>query len=136
MRLHPRSARHRPWLERLEDRTVPSGGGLVPSLVALKGATPTPIPLPASLLPFTGTSELSGPDVYLNFPGPATAAAPFGNEPNGITDFSGVYGGAAVEGDGVDGQGNVLYWVADVRFMQGTYRGVDGKVYNGTFTEV
>ena len=90
-------------VEALEDRTVPSGAGLVPSLVALGGATPRPIPLPASVLPVTGTAELSGPDVYLLYPGPATAPEPFGNEPNGITDFNGVYGGAAVLGSGNDG---------------------------------
>jgi hypothetical protein len=123
-------------VEYLEDRTVLFGGGVVSSLVALGGATPTPIPLPPSLLPFTGTPALSGPDVYLNFPGPATAPPVFGNEPNGITDFSGVYGGASVEGSGIDGQGHTLYWLADVRFMQGTYRGVNGRFYHGTFTEV
>jgi hypothetical protein len=123
-------------LELLEDRTLLSGGGLVPSLVALGGATPRPIPLPASLLPITGTSALSGPDVYLNFPGPATAAAAFGNEPNAITDFSGVYGGAAVEGSGTDGQGNTLYWASDIRFMKGEYRGANGGFYHGTFVEI
>jgi hypothetical protein len=132
--VQPRRARL--FLETLEDRTVPSGSGLVQSLVDLHGATPRPIPLPPSLLPFTGTAALSGPDVYLNFPGLASAAPPFGNEPNGITDFNGVYGGAAVEGSGTDGQGNTLYWAADVRFMQGEYRGVDGNFYHGTFTEV
>jgi hypothetical protein len=128
-----------PSLEILEDRSLPSGG-VTPSLVALGGATPRPIPLPAAALPFTGTAALSGPDVYLNFPGPAATPGNvfpvFGNEPNGITDFNGTYGGAAVFGDGTDGQGNTLYWAADLRFMQGTYRGVDGELHKGTFVEI
>ena len=119
----------------MEDRNLLSGG-VTPSLVALGGATPRPIPLPVSSLPFTGTSALSGPDAYLNFPGQATASAVVGNEPNAITDFSGAYGGAAVDGTGTDGQGNTLFWAADIRFMKGTYRGLDGKFHKGTFVEV
>jgi hypothetical protein len=111
-----------------------SGGGLAQSLVALGGATPTPIPLsvPSLLL---NSADIGGPDVYLNFPGPATAAPVFGNENSGITDFAGTYAGAAIEGTGTDGQGNTGYWASDTRVMQGTYRGVDGQLYHGTFVE-
>jgi hypothetical protein len=122
-------------LEALEDRTVPSGAGLVPSLVALGGATPTPIPLPPEYLALDG-GDIGGPDVYLNFPGPATAAPVFGNENSAITDFQGIYGGAAIVGTGFDGQGNEGWWASDTRFMQGNYRGVDGRFYHGTFVEV
>jgi hypothetical protein len=103
--------------------------------VALGGATPTPIPLPPQYLALDG-GDIGGPDVYLNFPGPATAAPVFGNENSAITDFNGVYGGAALVGTGFDGQGTEGWWVVDNRFMQGTYRGVDGKFYHGTFVEV
>jgi hypothetical protein len=132
---HRRSGVHRPFVDRLEERTVPSGGGLSPSLVALGGATPRPIPLSVPSLMLDG-ADIGGPDVYLNFFGPATAAPVFGNENSAITDFTGVYGGAAVVGTGTDGQGNTGYWASDVRFMQGTYRGVDGHFYYGTFVEV
>jgi hypothetical protein len=125
----------RVFIEPLEGRTVPSGGGLSPSLVALGGATPTPIPLSLPNL-ITNGADIGGPDVYLNFPGPATDAPIFGNENSAVTDFSGVYGGAALEGTGTDGQGNVGYWASDIRFMQGTYRGADGRFYYGTFVEV
>src|SRR5947209_6817854 len=73
-------ARHRPpgrqrfSVELLEDRTVPSGGGITPSLVALGGATPTPIPLSAASL-FHDSADIGGPDIYLNLPGPVTAPA-------------------------------------------------------------
>jgi hypothetical protein len=130
-----RPGRQRLLLEVLEARIVLSGGGLAPSLVALGGATPTPIPLPPQYLALDG-ADIGGPDVYLNFPGPATAAPVFGNENSAITDFSGVYGGAAIVGTGFDGQGTEGWWASDTRFMQGTYRGVDGKFYHGTFIEV
>jgi hypothetical protein len=122
-------------VEALEQRNLLSGAGLVPSLVALGGATPTPIPLPPQYLALDG-ANLGGPDVYLNFPGPATAPPVFGNEDSGITDFTGTYGGSAILGTGFDGQGNEGWWASDTRFMQGTYRGVDGKFYQGTFIEV
>jgi hypothetical protein len=128
-------ARRKPFLENLEDRYVLSGGGLVPSLVALGGANPTPIPLSASSLALDG-ANIGGPDVYLNFPGPATDPPVFGNEDSGITDFSGIYGGAAILGTGFDGQGNEGWWASDTRFMQGTYRGVDGNFYHSTFVEI
>jgi hypothetical protein len=132
----PRPAgRTRSALERLEDRTVPSGSGLAPSLVALGGATPAPIPLSVQSLALDG-ADIGGPDVYLNFPGPATNAPVFGNENSAIRDFSGVYGGAAIVGTGLDGQGTEGWWVSDTRFTQGTYRGVDGHFYHGTFVEV
>ena len=125
----------RVFLEPLEARTVPSGDGLSQSLVALGGATPTPLPLSVPSV-IMGSANIGGPDSYLNAPGPATNAPIVGNENSAITDFTGVYGGAALEGTGTDGQGNVGYWASDTRFMQGTYRGVDGRLYYGTFVEV
>jgi hypothetical protein len=119
------------FLERLEDRSL-LAAGLSPSLVALGGATPLPIPLDPSL----GNLGLGGPDVYQNLAGPADAAPPFGNEPNGITNFVGFYGGARVLSRGKDNLGNTLYWDADLRFMKGVYGGLDGKVHQGTFAEV
>jgi hypothetical protein len=108
---------------------------LAPSLVALGGATPTPIPLSVQSLALDG-ADIGGPDVYLNFPGPATAPPVFGNETSAITDFTGIYGGAAILGTGFDGQGTEGWWASDTRFMQGTYRGYDGNFYHGTFVEV
>jgi hypothetical protein len=132
-----RPARRKPVLELLEDRTVPSGG-LSPTLVALGDATPRPIPLPLTLAasPFNPP----GLDIYQNFQGPAdadpTVTPLLGNEPNQITDFNCSYGGVRVQGTGQDGGGNTRFWDADLRFMQGTYRGVDGDYHRGTFVEV
>jgi hypothetical protein len=125
------SAGARPTAEILEDRRLLSGG-LSESLVALGGATPRPIALPLAL----AASPFGGPDIYQNFPGPADAPPPFGNEPNQITDFNGFYGGARVQGTGTGSDGNTYLWDADLRFMQGVYQGVDGQLHRGTFVEV
>ena len=132
-------AGHKLFVELLEDRNLLSGG-LSPSLVDLGGATPRPIPLPLAL----AANPLGGLDIYQNFQGPADAnplVTPLlGNEPNQITDFNGFYGGVRVQGDGIGHQGSEanhsFFWDADLRFMQGVYRGVDGGVYRATFIEV
>jgi hypothetical protein len=122
----------------LEDRSLLSGV-LSESLVQLGGATPLPIPLPLS----AAANPFGGPDIYQNFQGPADAPLnPLvgGNEPNQITNFNGFYGGARVQGTGSGVQGNgpvqSFFWDADLRFMKGVYRGVDGGTYNRTFVEV
>jgi hypothetical protein len=115
----------------LEARHLLSGG-LSESLVQLGGATPLPIHLPLAL----AANPFGGPDIYQNFPGPADAPPPFGNEPNGITNFDGFYGGARVQGTGTGNDGNTYLWDADLRFMQGTYQALDGHQYRGTFAEV
>jgi len=128
-------------LEELEGRQL-LDGGLSPTLVALGVATPRPIPLPLDLAasPF----DPPGLDIYQNFQGPADAnplVTPLlGNEPNQITDFNGFYGGVRVQGYGIGHQGDEadhsFFWDADLRFMKGVYRGVDGQLYGGTFLEV
>jgi hypothetical protein len=130
-RSRPRSARAKLTLEALEDRNLLSGG-LSESLVALGGATPRPIPLPLA----QATNPFGGPDIYQNFPGPADAPPPVGNEPNQITNFNGFYGGARVQGTGTGSDGNTYLWDADLRFMQGTYQGLDGTQNHRTFAEV
>jgi hypothetical protein len=119
----------------LEDRNLLSGG-LSPTLVALGGATPLPIPLPQAL----AANPFGGPDIYQNFQGPADAdphVTPLlGNEPNQITNFNGFYGGARVQGTGTGSDGKTYLWDADLRFMQGVYQGLNGQQYHATFVEV
>jgi hypothetical protein len=107
-------------------------GGLSASLVALGSATPQPIPLPLA----SAQNPLGGMDIYQNFQGHADVNPPFGNEPNQITNFDGFYGGVRVQGTGTDGTGQGLFWDADLRFMQGIYQGLDGKIQKNTFVEV
>jgi hypothetical protein len=135
----PGSLRFRPRLEPLEDCTLLSGG-LSPTLVALGGATPLPVHLRLGY----EANPFGGQDIYQNFPGPAdtdpSVSPLLGNDPNQLTDFYGSYGGARVQGSGVstevNGAHRALLWDADLRFMQGAYRGLDGHFYHGTFVEV
>src|SRR5262245_41366910 len=110
----PRRVRRAPSLERLEDRSVP---------------TVAPLPIPGGTPGF----HPEDPFEHANLAGPADAPPPFGNEPSSITNFNGFVGVAHFEGTGHDGEGHTLLWDADLRFMQGTYRGVDGKPHFGTF---
>ena len=134
----PRSAGRKLSLERLEDRNLLSAAnGLSDSLVALGSATPLPIKLGGAAYPSPlAASPFGGPDIYQNFQGPADSPPVFGNEPNQITNFNGFYGGARVQGNGIGSDNNTYLWDADLRFMQGNYRRLDGSLQKGTFVEV
>jgi hypothetical protein len=101
-------------------------------------------PLPVRLRPGYEANPFGGPDIYQNFPGPADTdpglSPLLGNDPSQITDFNGFYGGARVQGTGVstevNGTHRTLLWDADLRFMKGVYRGLDGNFTKGTFVEV
>ena len=60
-----------------------------------------------------------------------------GVDPSSITDFKGFVGVADVQGTGTgrnpDGSVETLLFDTDMRFMQGTYVGLDGKVHQATF---
>jgi hypothetical protein len=122
-----RSARAGPSLEVLEDRSVPSA---------------SPIPIPGqvfSALP--SGNPFGGPVIHFGLPGPADNTVPtlprtIGGEPSTITDFNGFIGVAHVECTGTDNQGNTLFWDTDLRFMDGAFRGDDGKIHQGTFAFV
>jgi hypothetical protein len=58
-----------------------------------------------------------------------------GSEPSAITDFNGAVGIAAIAGSGV-GTGGTLAFDIDNRFMQGVFRGTDGRIHQGTFAFV
>jgi hypothetical protein len=124
-----RPPRHRPSLEGLECRCVPS--------VA-------PLPLAGGF-----ANPAGGPFVHLNLPGPAdatppnppTSPQPTTNDPSAITDFAGTVGVAQVRGTGTGtdtttGATSTLFFEVDLRFMQGAYVGVDGQVHQGTFALV
>jgi hypothetical protein len=108
-------------LEFLEDRSLLS--------------TVAPLPIPGGFSNPTG-----GPFVHLNLPGPADAPPIHGNEPSTITDFNGFIGVADVTGTGTGtdstGATTRLFFAADLRFMRGLYRGVDGNLHKGTFALV
>lgn len=98
------------------------------------GAMPKPIP---------GGLDLGGGNIiHVNLPEP-------GQEPSTITDFRGFVGvshaqgeGTVTTGGGAGGlstpttKGDRLVFDADMRFMQGRYRGEDGQEHNGSFAFV
>ena len=117
-------ARTRPFLEALEDRSVPSV---------------SPVPIPGLAFPTVG-NPFAGPDIHADFPGPADNTTPgfkaVGGEPSSITNFNGFIGVAHVEGTGTDNSGNTLFWDTDLRFMKGVFQLSDGSIEHATFAFV
>jgi len=56
-----------------------------------------------------------------------------GYEMSTITDFNGVVGASEILGTAHDSDGNIYAFDTDMRFMQGTYVDVDGRLQNGSF---
>lgn len=92
---------------------VLGAGLLAPGLAEAKSASVAPKPIPETLIPGT----------------PFHVLDPGSEEPSTITDFDGFVGATEIQGKGT---GDLLF-DADMRFMQGKYVGVDGKVHRGTF---
>ena len=81
--------------------------------------------------PTPATTTING--VAFHFVNPFQA----GVDPSSITDFKGFVGAADVQGTGTarnpDGSVETLLFDTDMRFMQGTYVGLDGAVHEATF---
>jgi hypothetical protein len=56
-----------------------------------------------------------------------------GFEMSSITDFSGAVGAAEIQGTAHGSDGTSYDFDTDMRFMQGTYVGLDGRVRKGSF---
>jgi len=101
------------------------GSGLwMPKLALAAGSDPKPIPGGFSLL-----GKLFHVDP--SSPGPNT-------ENSTIFDFHGAIGAAQIQGTGTGnyigtGRHETLNFDSDMRFMQGTYIGMDGNQYSDTF---
>ncbi len=101
------------------------GSGLLWPTAA--SAAPVSVPPPR---PTPATTTLNG--VAFHF-------VPFGPgvDPSSITDFKGFVGVADVRGTGTarnpDGSVETLLFDTDMRFMQGTYVGLDGDRHEATF---
>ena len=96
--------------------------GLLSTRSAAKSGTP--VPTPAN--PAFGGLHIYGVDPSM--------------EPSAITDFHGMVGAAVVDGTGtwqVQGRApETLLFDTDMRFMQGVFRGTDGRKHRGTFAFV
>jgi hypothetical protein len=86
---------------------------LTPGMVEAEASLIAPKPIPETLMPGLPFHVLS----------------PGSEEPSTITDFKGVVGATEIQGTGTDG----LLFDVDMRFIQGTYIGVNGKIQSGTF---
>jgi hypothetical protein len=108
------------------------GAGLIspltPLLYASGGGVVLPNPIPGGIQPFgPGT-----PVFHVFLPDPNNPDV----EPSTITDFNGRIGTCEVQGTGIGTMGGTstpLNFDCDVRFMDGTYVGVDAKVHHSSF---
>jgi hypothetical protein len=86
--------------------------------------------------PVDGTFSAGGVGWHVDGPGPGpTTTAPTA-EMSTVYDFDGIVAAAQVQGMGTGRQGPVsarFPFDTDMRFMQGRYRGMDGRMYRGTF---
>jgi len=125
--LTPHAGRHH-----LSRRTLLKAGVATTALIATTGImsdrsaakSGTPSPVPAN--PLFGGLHVYSVDLAM--------------EPSAITNFHGHVGAAIVDGSGtwkVDGRApEMLLFDTDMRFMQGTFRGTDGRDHKGTFAFV
>jgi hypothetical protein len=125
---------HSHFFERVSNRraflTASAGAVLAPSLFGKRPSSsidPRPIP--------GGNQFLFPPDptvFHINPPVPGVDVSP-------ITDFNGFIGATELQGTWVKTSGpgpgpvGTLNWDADLRFLVGTFIGVDGKPHQGTF---
>jgi hypothetical protein len=56
-----------------------------------------------------------------------------GFEMSSITDFNGVVGGSEIRGTASGSDGTSYGFDTDMRFMRGTFVGLDNRVHQGTF---
>jgi hypothetical protein len=93
----------------------------------------------ANPLPIPGGSPALGGGFHVYGPTPDGSFDPIDAEPSTITNFNGVVGLTYISGTvsrrriGSTVQVELPYIASDMRFMQGVYRGVDGKPRQGTF---
>ena len=101
------------------------GSGLLWPAAASAGMMPIAPPRPTP-----ATTTVKGVAFHFVPFGPAV-------DPSSITDFKGFVGVADVRGTGTaanpDGSVETLLFDTDMRFMQGTYVGLDGAVHTATF---
>jgi hypothetical protein len=106
-----------------------AGSGLLwPTVASADRGTVAPKPLTYGFQPFPGGPTFRFSNIAAD------------SELSTITDFKGKVGCAQVQGAGTatgpDGKTEVLLYDTDMRFMKGTYVGVDGDLHRGTFALV
>lgn len=90
----------------------------------IPGGTPSPFGFTHFYFPTVRPNPAAAPDTIENTRG----------DPSLITDFNGFIGsGEWGGGTGTDQDGTLLYWAADLRFMDGAYIDLDGRHRHGAF---
>jgi hypothetical protein len=107
-----------------------AAAGLLKPVRAFAGTNPDPRPIPGGIIVAGQGWHVSGPA-----PMPPADTGPV-VEMSTIYDFDGTIAAFTVQGTGTGRQGGValpLAFDTDMRFMRGRYRGMDGRMYRGTF---
>jgi hypothetical protein len=113
---------------------APLGSSLFKPGLADTRASFAPVPIP-------GGTPLLGGSFHAFAPAP-TGADPIDAEPITITNFNGFVGlsytsGMVTQTDTQTGETLRLPFInSDMRFMQGDFRGADGRIHHGTFALV
>jgi hypothetical protein len=102
-----------------------AGAGLFDPLAALGRGNGTPRPIPGGL-DANFAPVPSDPFVHVLPPG-------IGFEMSTVTDFNGVVGAAEIRGTAHGSDGSAWDFDADMRFMRGVYRALDGGFREGAF---
>ncbi len=108
------------------------GSGLLRPGTLYAAAPDDPLPIP-------GGSPALGGAFHVYGPTPDGSFDPIDAEPASITNFNGVVALAYIDGTvtrtriSTGEQVELPFIASDMRFMQGVYRGVDGKPRQGTF---
>ena len=104
--------------------------GLLEPLTAFGRSAGSPNPIPGGLkfldAPPFFEPVTKDPDIHILGP-------TIGSEASSITDFNGALAAAEIQGGAHGSDGTVYDFDADMRFMQGAYIDVDGRLHKGTF---
>ena len=102
-----------------------TGLGLLNPASAFGRSAGEPRPIPGG---FDTTFNPVPSDPFIHVLPPA-----FGFEMSTITDFRGVVGGSEIQGRAHGSDGSSYDFDTDMRFMQGMYVGLDGRLRRGSF---
>jgi hypothetical protein len=102
-----------------------AGLGLLDSSSAFARSTGEPSPIPGG---FDQNFQPAPSDPLIHVLPPSV-----GSEMATITDFNGVIGAAELQGTASGSDGSSYTFDTDMRFMQGAYVGLDGRMYEGAF---
>ena len=129
---HSRGLSRREFVSATGGAMAALGSGLLRPRLLSAAAPDDPLPIP-------GGSPALGGGFHVFGPGPEGGLDPIDAEPASITNFDGVVGLTYVDGTvtqtriSTGARKELPFIASDMRFMQGVYRGVDGKPRQGTF---